>query len=267
MSQHEQSVIDRDHPVRWPGLDGRDGGVSQSALDVSIAPTEAAERAARDALRAQIARLERELSGIVAERFPHLPARARLASALQRARRCSTSGDARALARSARGRRAGTASARERARRARAPRARAARADEARAGPLQVRAAARQRPRAGRMRRLGGAPASRSDRHARRLVAAQALVRLSVSQGVALQARPRFTEPEHRRERAALALGHRPDRLLLGHRYLGEELATAGLSPAALAHQQIGDSHAVGLPRAFEDHLGHVRARRSPPGA
>ena len=83
---------------------------------------------------------------------------------------------------------------RARACRARAPRARAAAADAARTGPLQVRAPARAGPRAGRVRGLGGAPAARPDRHARRLVAAQALVRLSVSQGVAVHARPRFTE-------------------------------------------------------------------------
>jgi hypothetical protein len=36
-------------------------------------PTLGAERAARDSLKAQIARLERELSGVVADRFPHIP--------------------------------------------------------------------------------------------------------------------------------------------------------------------------------------------------
>ncbi len=49
-----------------------------------------------------------------------------------------------------------------------------------------------------------------------------------------------------------------PIGLLLGHRDLGEELAAAGLTPAALAHQQVGDGHALGLPRAVEDHLGDV---------
>ncbi len=111
---------------------------------------------------------------------------------------------------------------------------------------------------AGRLRGLGGPPPPRPDRHARRLVAAQALVRLSVTQGVALHARPRLGGAEHLGQRAALALGHRADRLLLGHRDLREELAAAGLSPAALAHQQVGDGHALGLPRAFEDHLGDV---------
>jgi hypothetical protein len=66
---HEQQLIDRDAasggstllaatcrdtvPLDWSGRD--------------------AERAARQALKAQIARLEHELSSIVADRFPHLP--------------------------------------------------------------------------------------------------------------------------------------------------------------------------------------------------
>jgi len=61
---------------------------------------------------------------------------------------------------------------------------------------------------------------------------------------------------EHRRERTALAVGHRPDRLLLGHRELGEEFTAACLTPTALAHQQVGDRHRLGLPRAVEDHRG-----------
>ena len=90
------------------------------------------------------------------------------------------------------------------------------------------------------------------------LVAAQALVRLSVTQGVALHARPRSRQPSIsasvRRWRSVIE----PIGLLLGHRDLGEELAAAGLTPAALAHQQVGDRHALGLPRAVEDHLGDV---------
>ena len=101
---------------------------------------------------------------------------------------------ARAPARPARRASAGAAQAGDRARRARAPRARAAGGDEARAGALQVRAPARRRPRPGRLRGVGGAAAPRPDRHARRLVAAQAVVRLSVTQGVAPQARPRSAE-------------------------------------------------------------------------
>ena len=73
MAKHEQSVIERHDPVRWSVVGGRDGGVVEAGPDLLGGCTEAAERAARNALRAQIARLERELSGIVAERFPHIP--------------------------------------------------------------------------------------------------------------------------------------------------------------------------------------------------
>ncbi len=44
----------------------------QSVIDRGPAPRLAGERAARRSLRAQIARLERELSGILAERFPFI---------------------------------------------------------------------------------------------------------------------------------------------------------------------------------------------------
>src|ERR1700719_3574630 len=71
---------------------------------------------------------------------------------------------------------------------------------------------------------------------------------------------------ELRRERAALALGHRPDRLALGDRYLGEELSAADLPPAALAHQEVADRHVLSLAGAVEDHLGDVDlAERDPP--
>ena len=58
-------------------------------------------------------------------------------------------------------------------------RAGAARADAARARPAQVRARRRGRAGGGRLRRLPGAPAPGPDRHARRLVARQALLGLS----------------------------------------------------------------------------------------
>jgi hypothetical protein len=136
------------------------------------------ERAARASLRAQIARLECELG----------TRRRRGRADAARPRR------ARARARRARRARAGAAGERARTRRARAPRARAAAANGARPGQLQVRAAARARSRAGCVWGLGGPSAAWPDRHARRLVGAQAVVRLSVSQGVAVHARPRFTE-------------------------------------------------------------------------
>ena len=101
---------------------------------------------------------------------------------------------ARAPARPARGSAAGSSRYRSRARAARAARPGAARADEARTWALQVRATAGARARPGRLRGVGGSPATRIDRDARRLVGAHALVRLSVSTGVAPQARPRSAE-------------------------------------------------------------------------
>src|SRR5439155_23159809 len=70
---------------------------------------------------------------------------------------------------------------------------------------------------------------------------------------------------EHRRERAPLSVGHRPDGLLLGHGEPGEELVAAGLTPAALADQQVGHCHAVRLPLAVDDHLGDVALAGGPP--
>jgi len=71
----EQPVIDVDAP--GPGSTVSDPRVDE--LDLALAPSTSerahtGERAARESLRAQIARLERELSGIVAQAFPHLPA-------------------------------------------------------------------------------------------------------------------------------------------------------------------------------------------------
>src|SRR5438132_14003522 len=81
---------------------------------------------------------------------------------------------------------------------------------------------------------------------------------LSITQGVRAPSVAPVSGAEHRREHAPLSLGHRPERLLLGHGELGEELAAAGLTPAALAHQQVGHGHALRLPRAVDDHLRDV---------
>jgi hypothetical protein len=55
MDQSEQLIVDRAHPDRIfsEGMAGD-------------------ERAARDALKAQVSKLERELSGLVAQTFPHI---------------------------------------------------------------------------------------------------------------------------------------------------------------------------------------------------
>jgi hypothetical protein len=75
LSNHEQSVIDRDHQAFRP-MGVRGGGVQAGAFAASLAPQDVrtAEHAARASLRAQITRLERECSEIVAGRFPHIPA-------------------------------------------------------------------------------------------------------------------------------------------------------------------------------------------------
>ena len=75
MSNFEQSVIERDDPA--PGLTLMRGSSLATvehadARYASVELQQAAERAARVSLRAQIARLEREHSAIVAERFPHI---------------------------------------------------------------------------------------------------------------------------------------------------------------------------------------------------
>ena len=68
MAQHQQSVIDRD---------ARGDGPGDVLPRTSFAPAAPeAERAARATLRAQIARLEAELSEIVSSRFPFIAAEA-----------------------------------------------------------------------------------------------------------------------------------------------------------------------------------------------
>ncbi len=70
MAQYQQSVIDRDGP--------RNGAPDVLPRPSSYAPTAPeAELAARATLRAQIARLEAELSQIVSRRFPFISAEAR----------------------------------------------------------------------------------------------------------------------------------------------------------------------------------------------
>ena len=76
MTQSEQLVIDRGAPPREAIVEasrGRDrsqiaGGSAEHRR------AQAGERAARDSLRAQVARLEHELSAIVADGFPYISA-------------------------------------------------------------------------------------------------------------------------------------------------------------------------------------------------
>src|SRR3954447_6512758 len=56
------------------------------------------------------------------------------------------------------------------------------------------------------------------------------------------------------RQRPSLPLGHRPDRLRLGHRDRGQEPAASGAPPPMLAHEQVADGHALRLPGTLEHH-------------
>jgi len=73
VSRREQQVIDRDGLLRGPLLGEGDRAAAGGLTPMEAAQRRrAAERAARDSLRAQIATLEHELSRIVAERFPYI---------------------------------------------------------------------------------------------------------------------------------------------------------------------------------------------------
>jgi hypothetical protein len=72
VSYNERQVIDREGPAERPGGDVRSSECER--LDDAGGVVEVDERAARATLRGQIARLERERSAIVAERFPHIAA-------------------------------------------------------------------------------------------------------------------------------------------------------------------------------------------------
>jgi len=68
VAQHDQQLVDRHSRGSGPREQAHPAGFGHSG------PTPAAELAARRSLKAQIARLERELSEIVAARFPFIPA-------------------------------------------------------------------------------------------------------------------------------------------------------------------------------------------------
>jgi len=211
--------------------------LEQFTVDRIVAPGDTLdERAARRSLRQQVARLERELSHVVAAAFPHVPASAARVG------------------------------------------------DHGAGGPRLLGLAQLERERdalAGRLqdvRRLVRARVEH-ERRAHELLERMKLepgryrfVRLPVRDlgeggcGV-WEVRPRlgligmlagWWQLTLSSGCATLAVGHRPDGLLLGHRDLGEELAAAGLAPASLTHQQVGDGHALRLPRAGEDHLGGI---------
>jgi hypothetical protein len=75
VTHNDQSVIERDDPVAALGfVPGHGIAGTEPPADVLREGAHVAERAARVSLRGQIARLEGELSAIVADRFPHIPA-------------------------------------------------------------------------------------------------------------------------------------------------------------------------------------------------
>src|SRR3954452_6618256 len=53
-----------------------------------------------------------------------------------------------------------------------------------------------------------------------------------------------------------LAVGHRADGLVLRHRDVLKELPAPGVAPPTLAREQVGDRHALRLPRCVEDDIG-----------
>ena len=67
MTQAEQLVVER--PRSTPIPESPAGGWTGRFFEVGAGDP---ERAAREALRAQVAKLERELSGVVAHTFPHI---------------------------------------------------------------------------------------------------------------------------------------------------------------------------------------------------
>jgi glyoxylase I family protein len=60
---------------------------------------------------------------------------------------------------------------------------------------------------------------------------------------------------QHLRECMTLAIGHRADGLVLRHRDALEELPAARVTPTALTREQVGDRHALRLPRGAQDHV------------
>jgi hypothetical protein len=70
-----QTIVDRPYGCDRSGAPPADplvGGIDEETLRAVCPGPQAGELAARSSLRAQVARLERELSGIVAEAFPHI---------------------------------------------------------------------------------------------------------------------------------------------------------------------------------------------------
>ncbi len=211
-------------------------------------PPPAAARAAREALRAQVAKLERELSGVVAGGFPHISSVASSSGALcgphlltlaeleclrDRLALRVREAQVQDLRRDELER-----SSRDLLERMKADpghykfvRLRVVDLGERGCGVWEV------RPRLGligmlagwwQLKLSSGCPLPGGPR-----VRAAPLPSPPEQRGLPLAA----PDGEHRRECAALALGHRPDGLGLRHRHQRKEFASAALAPAALARQ------------------------------
>jgi hypothetical protein len=82
VTYREQPVIDFDAPALEPVASRDQPGAAGTVAGDAEDRARAGELAARSSLRAQIAKLERELSAIVTETFPHIPAPRGAGSAL-----------------------------------------------------------------------------------------------------------------------------------------------------------------------------------------
>src|SRR2546423_9951274 len=74
VTQSDQLILDRGAQAGEAASARQGGSAGESSAALPGAGDARGERAARRTLRAQVGRLERQLSAIVAERFPYIPA-------------------------------------------------------------------------------------------------------------------------------------------------------------------------------------------------
>jgi hypothetical protein len=273
MSRFEQLTLTRTAPV----------------LDLEIGSARAGtavdrEARARRLLRSQISRLERELSALVADGFPDIPAARSTVAPAQQPRLLSLAElerDRDALVGSLRTAQ-GAAAVRAQRHRAGRELLAAMQLEPARYKFVRLRAVDigergcgvwEVRPRLGvigmlagwwRVKLSSGCPLGRGRATARPAPAQCSLGTRSRSGGSGLFGQPRTAHArrsdrcEHPHEGSPLTLGHRAEGLLLGHRYLRKEPAAACLPPPPLTHKQVGHGHGPGLRGAIEDHIRNV---------
>ncbi|MGH2852943.1 MAG: hypothetical protein ACRDLF_01965 [Solirubrobacteraceae bacterium] len=281
MALTEQHPIDCEIPLHRSGTE----------VDRRWLASRVAERAARESLRAQVAKLEHELSGIVAGCFPHVSAVPALGPAgphllslaeLERLRDrlvVRVRGAQHQAVRQAelvRRSRDLLERMQEEPGRYKFVRLPVTDLGERGCGVWEV------RPRLGLIGMLAGwwelklssgCPLPEAARPARAAPPRDRAHHRASAKGRRCSPAGRSSAERHwcllvagRGERAALTIGHRSDRLGLRHLQLDEQFAAAALSPSALAHQQIGHRHAVRLPGAFEDDVDDVEFPcRDPP--